>query len=143
MYSKLNTLSEYTYFYVSKTLLHTLLFLVFKIVKNLWCILKQIFSDGTESVHSKIILEIRFTAIASWLMDKKTVYFTRLFKTESLNIISIALLHPFKTSATQPITFTAEKNTCKTFFLMSLLNGTFDLGTQNCVLLTTISIKLK
>ena len=49
-------------------------------------------------------------------MDKKTVYFTRLFKKESLNIISIALLHPFKTFATQPITFTAETNTCKTFF---------------------------
>lgn len=77
-------------------------------------------------------------------MDKKTVYFTRLFKTESINIISIALLHPFQTSATQPITFTAEKNTCKTFFSDVITEwNKLDLGTQNCVLLTTISIKLK
>ena len=41
MYSALNTLllSEYTYFYISKTLLYTLLLLVFKIIENLQCIL--------------------------------------------------------------------------------------------------------
>ena len=36
----LNVLSEYTYFYISKTLLHKLLLLVFKIVKDLQCIPK-------------------------------------------------------------------------------------------------------
>ena len=41
MYSVLNTLSEYTYFNVSKTLLHTLLLLAFKIVESLECILKK------------------------------------------------------------------------------------------------------
>ena len=39
MHSVLNTLSEYTYFYISKTLLHTLLLLVSKIVESLQCIL--------------------------------------------------------------------------------------------------------
>ena len=42
MYSVLNALSEYTYFYISKkTLLHTLLLLVSKIVKFLQCILRE------------------------------------------------------------------------------------------------------
>ena len=40
MYGVLNTLSEYTYFCISKTLLHALLLLVFKIVESLQCILK-------------------------------------------------------------------------------------------------------
>ena len=42
MYSVLNTLSEYTYFYISKTLLHTLLLLVSKIAENLRCILNLV-----------------------------------------------------------------------------------------------------
>ena len=40
MYSVLNTLSKYTYFYISNKLLHTLLLLVFKIVESLQCNLK-------------------------------------------------------------------------------------------------------
>ena len=39
MYSVLEILSEYLYFYISKTLLHTLLLLVFKIVESLQRIL--------------------------------------------------------------------------------------------------------
>ena len=39
MYSVLNTLSEYPYFYISKKLLNTLLLLVFKVVETLQCIL--------------------------------------------------------------------------------------------------------
>ena len=40
MHSVLNTLSEHTHFYKLKILLHKLLFLVFKIVESLECILK-------------------------------------------------------------------------------------------------------
>ena len=40
MYSVLNTFSEYAYFDIKKILLHTLLFLVFKIVESLQCILQ-------------------------------------------------------------------------------------------------------
>ena len=46
MYSVLNTLQEYKYFYISKTLLHTFFLLVFKIVKSLQCILKNTFLTG-------------------------------------------------------------------------------------------------
>ena len=48
MYSVLNTHSEYTY---QKTLLHTLLLLVFKILESLQCILKDSFSK-CEQIHS-------------------------------------------------------------------------------------------
>ena len=41
MYSVFNILSDYTYFYISKKLLHTLLLLVFKIVESLQCILNK------------------------------------------------------------------------------------------------------
>ena len=40
MYTVLNTLLEYTYFTCQKTLLHTLMLLVFKIVESFQCILK-------------------------------------------------------------------------------------------------------
>ena len=40
MHSVLNTFLEYAYFDIKKTLFHTLLFLVFKIVESLQCILK-------------------------------------------------------------------------------------------------------
>ena len=40
MYSVLNTLSEYTDFYISKNIISYNLLLVFKTVKNLQCILK-------------------------------------------------------------------------------------------------------
>ena len=38
MYSVLNKLSEYIYFYISKTLPHTYLLLVFEITESLKCI---------------------------------------------------------------------------------------------------------
>ena len=41
MYSVLSTHSEYTYFYMLKTLLRTILFLVFKIVESFQCILNN------------------------------------------------------------------------------------------------------
>ena len=41
MYSVVNKLSEYVYFSYQKTLLHTLLLLLFKVVENLQCILKE------------------------------------------------------------------------------------------------------
>ena len=41
MYSVLNTLSEYTYFYISKNITLYLFLLVFKIVESLQCILKR------------------------------------------------------------------------------------------------------
>ena len=40
MYSVLNTLSEYTYFYISKNITSYTFVLVFKIVESLQCILK-------------------------------------------------------------------------------------------------------
>ena len=40
MYSVLNTLTEYTYFYISKNITSYTLLLVFKIVESLQCILK-------------------------------------------------------------------------------------------------------
>ena len=40
MYSVLNKLSEHIHFYMSKTLLHTPLLLVFKLIDSLQCILK-------------------------------------------------------------------------------------------------------
>ena len=41
MYSVFNTLSEYTYFYILKTLLHTLFCLFLKPVESLQCILNK------------------------------------------------------------------------------------------------------
>ena len=40
MYSVLNTLSEYTYFYISKNITSYTFLLVFKIAESLQCILK-------------------------------------------------------------------------------------------------------
>ena len=49
MYSVLNTLSEYTYFYISKIITSCTFLLVFKIVESLQCILeKQIFSNSCQ-----------------------------------------------------------------------------------------------
>ena len=42
MYSLLNTLSEYTYFYISKNITSHTFLLVFKIVESLQCILNSI-----------------------------------------------------------------------------------------------------
>ena len=41
MYSVINTISEYTYFYISKNITSYSFFLVFKIFGSLQCILKQ------------------------------------------------------------------------------------------------------
>ena len=45
MYSVLKTLSEFTYFYISKKLFHTPLQLVSKIVESLQCILNRFFDS--------------------------------------------------------------------------------------------------
>ena len=52
MYSVLNTLSEYTYFYISKNITSYTFLLVFKIVESLQCILEwnfipQVISSNT------------------------------------------------------------------------------------------------
>ena len=44
MYGVFNTISEYTYFYISKNIaVYTLLLLAFKIVKSIQCILNKNF----------------------------------------------------------------------------------------------------
>ena len=72
MYNVLNKLSEYTYFYICETLLHSLLLFVFKIVESLQCILilngcklsgfhKSINSvkvDGKKIIPKKVIFSI-------------------------------------------------------------------------------------
>ena len=45
MYSVLNTLSEYTYFYISKNITSCTLLLLFKIVKSFECVLKLKYSQ--------------------------------------------------------------------------------------------------
>ena len=67
MYRILNTLSEYTYFYISTTLLHTLLLLVFKIVKSF-----QSFNVSLTDISEQLVLEKVFF---------KTAYLTYLFLT--------------------------------------------------------------
>ena len=41
MYSVLNTLSEYTYFYISKNITSYTFLLVFEIIESLQCIIKE------------------------------------------------------------------------------------------------------
>ena len=53
LYSVLNTLSEYTYFYISKILLHTLLLLVSKIVESLQCILKATYLEQDPGYNTR------------------------------------------------------------------------------------------
>ena len=47
MYSVLNTLSEYTYFYILENIISYNFFLVFKMVESLQCILKKIAGSAT------------------------------------------------------------------------------------------------
>ena len=57
MYSVLNTLTEYTYFYISKNITSYTLLLVFKIVVGLQCILNSISTKNPsvdKSENSKI-----------------------------------------------------------------------------------------
>ena len=66
MYGVLNTLSEHTYFYVSKTLVYTFFLLVFKIAKNLQCIFKsnnlyQI--TNANNINSKRLYENKYENI--------------------------------------------------------------------------------
>ena len=67
MYGVLNTLSEHTYFYISKNIsLYTLFLLVFKIAKNLQCIFKsnnlyQI--TNANNINSKRLYENKYENI--------------------------------------------------------------------------------
>ena len=49
MYSVLNTLSEYRYFYISEIITSYTFLLVFKIVESLQCILNKNFHKGQVS----------------------------------------------------------------------------------------------
>ena len=57
MYSVLNTLSEYTYFYISKNITLYLFLLVFKIVESLQCILKRsdLFKFQLQQIMDKVL----------------------------------------------------------------------------------------
>ena len=60
MYSVLNTLSEYTYFYISKDITLYTFLLVFKIMESLQCILKEInrlISKGMSNIYLKVTIE--------------------------------------------------------------------------------------
>ena len=60
MYSVLNTLSEYTYFYISKDITLYTFLLVFKIIESLQCILKEInrlISKGMSNIYLKVTIE--------------------------------------------------------------------------------------
>ena len=61
MYSVLSTLSEYTYFYISKNITSYTFFPVFKIVESLQCILKAILYQ-TRTVFRCIVNADRVTA---------------------------------------------------------------------------------
>ena len=56
----LNTLSEYTYFYISKDITLYTFLLVFKIMESLQCILKEInrlISKGMSNIYLKVTIE--------------------------------------------------------------------------------------
>ena len=60
MYSVLNTLSEYTYFYISKDITLYTFLLVFKIIESLQCILKErnrLISKGMSIIYLKVTIE--------------------------------------------------------------------------------------
>ena len=67
MNSVLNELSQYTYLYISKTLLHTLLLLVFKMVESFRCILKGIFNYLLSTTCTSI-----FAIWSSWSIQSYT-----------------------------------------------------------------------
>ena len=52
MYSVLNTLSEYTYFYISKNITSYTFLLVFKIIECLQCILKPFLANTNSNSHN-------------------------------------------------------------------------------------------
>ena len=60
MYSVLNTLSEYTYFYISKDITLYTFLLVFKIIESRQCILKErnrLISKGMSNIYLKVTIE--------------------------------------------------------------------------------------
>ena len=57
MYSVLSTLSEYTYFYLSKTITSYTFLLLFKIVKRLQCILKRVLTSLTLFLFQQFLIE--------------------------------------------------------------------------------------
>ena len=63
MYTVLNTLLEYTYFTYQKTLLHTLMLLVFKIVESFQYILKGQSFLGEPFRKQLSLFERRFHSI--------------------------------------------------------------------------------
>ena len=85
MYSVLNTLSEYTCFYILKTLLHTLLLLVFKIVeslqllqtyelapKTLWLLIPILFHTVLLPYWCKILSPYLVPVLNHWTWTKIT-----------------------------------------------------------------------
>ena len=59
MYNVLNTLSEYTYFYISKYITSCTFLLVFKIVESLQCILKALQINVAHSYNNALIRVIK------------------------------------------------------------------------------------
>ena len=57
VYSVLSTLSEYTYFYLSKTITSYTFLLLFKIVKRLQCILKRVLTSLTLFLFQQFLIE--------------------------------------------------------------------------------------
>ena len=85
MYSVLNTLSEYTYFSLSKNITSYTFLVVFKIVESLQCILKAI-SDKSDLMSSresnKVVIEtlcIESTK-SETLLQPLSNYLTKNFK---------------------------------------------------------------
>ena len=54
MFSVLNTLSEYTFFYISKNISSYTFLIVFKIIESLQCILKAVYPLGCRNI-SKLL----------------------------------------------------------------------------------------
>ena len=60
MYSVLNTLSEYTYIYISKNISSYIFWLIFKIVESLQCILNAINSEILKMSENEIFRVLLF-----------------------------------------------------------------------------------
>ena len=60
MYSVLNTLSEYTYIYISKNISSYTFWLIFKIVESLQCILNAINSEILKMSENEIFRVLLF-----------------------------------------------------------------------------------
>ena len=89
MYSVLNTLSECTYFYISKIFTSHTFFLAFKIVKSLQCILK-LFTSLILSIHRSLIIWIDFIILYHFqthVADKVNYFisYSRLLENDFVN----------------------------------------------------------